>query len=109
MAYDEGLAEMLREALADQPGISERKMFGGVCFMMHGNMICGTYRERGMYRVGKEREAEALALPHVRRMDMTGRPMPGMVEAEAEAIVDPELRGRLLKLAADFVASLPPK
>ena len=109
MAYDEGLAGTLRAALAGRGGISERKMFGGLCFMLDGNMICGTYRDGGMYRVGKANEAAALALPHVRPMTMTGRPMPGMVEAERAAIEDAGLRDRLLALALDFVGSLPPK
>ena len=109
MAYDEGLAATLRAALADRSGIGERKMFGGLCIMLHGNMLCGTYRDRGMYRVGKANEAAALALPHVRPMAMTGRPMPGIVEADREAIEDRELRDRLLGLALGFVETLPPK
>ena len=109
MAYDETLAATIREALAGQAGITEKKMFGGLCFLLNGNMLCGTYRTGGMYRVGKEREAEALALPHIRPMTMTGRPMPGMVDVDAEAITDPELRGRLMGLALAFVGGLPAK
>jgi TfoX/Sxy family transcriptional regulator of competence genes len=109
MAYDETLARTFREALAGRAGVSERKMFGGLCFMLDGNMLCGTYRDRGMYRVGKANAAAALALPHVRPMAMTGRPMPGLVEADGAAITDPELRGQLLALAVGFVGSLPPK
>jgi TfoX/Sxy family transcriptional regulator of competence genes len=109
MAYDETLAATLRDALGGRDGVSERKMFGGLCFLLHGNMLCGTYRDRGMYRVGKANEAAALALPHVRRMEMAGRPMPGIVEVDRAAITDPELRGRLLALALDFVGPLPPK
>ena len=62
-----------------------------------------------MYRVGKAREAAALALPHTRPMAMTGRPMPGMVEVDAEAFTDPALRERLMRLALDFVDGLPAK
>jgi TfoX/Sxy family transcriptional regulator of competence genes len=109
MAYDEGLARVLREALDGEDGVSERRMFGGLCFMMRGNMVCGTFRDRGMYRVGKDNEAAALALPHVRVIDMAGRPMRGMVEAEAAAVTDPDLRSRLLGLAIGFVRALPAK
>jgi TfoX/Sxy family transcriptional regulator of competence genes len=109
MAYDEALAQALRDALAGQGAVSERKMFGGLAFMLGGNMVCGTYRDRGMMRVGKANEPTALALPHVRPMAMTGRPMPGLVEVDREAIADPDLRGRLLDLALGFVRSLPPK
>jgi hypothetical protein len=73
MAYDEELAQTLRDALARLEGVAERKMFGGLCFLLNGNMLCGTYRDRGMFRVGKENAAAALALPHVAPMAMTGR------------------------------------
>jgi hypothetical protein len=109
MAYDEGLAQTFRDALADRSGVSERKMFGGLCFMLNGNMLCGTYRDGGMYRVGKGNEAAALALPHVRPMTMTGRPMPGLVDVDRIAIDDDALRGQLMRLALDFVEALPPK
>lgn len=109
MAYDERLADELRAALGDRPGLSERRMFGGLCLMLNGRMLCGTFRDGGMYRVGKDNEAAALALPHVRPMEMTGRRMGGLVEVDAEAIVDPELRAQLLRLALGFVESLPPK
>ena len=84
-------------------------MFGGLCLMLDGNMVCGTYREGGMYRVGKANEAAALAVPHVRPMAMTGRAMPGIVDVDREAITDPGLRARLLGLALDFVGTLPAK
>ena len=109
MPYDATLAATLRADLAGRGAVSERKMFGGLCFLLDGNMICGTYRDGGMYRVGKANAAAALALPHVRPMTMTGRPMPGLVEAEREAITDPALRGRLLDLAFEFVGLLPAK
>ena len=109
MAYDEGMAEILREALADEPGIVEKRMFGGLAFMRHRHMVCGTYREVGMVRVGKPNEAEALALPHVRPMQLTGRPMPGLVEVDAEGLANDGLRDRLLALALGFVRALPPK
>jgi TfoX/Sxy family transcriptional regulator of competence genes len=109
MAYDEGLAQILREALADTPGVSERQMFGGLCFLLNGNMLCGTFRDRGMYRVGPEAEAAALGLPHVRPMQMGGRPMRGIVEADAAAITDEPLRDALLRLALNFAGALPAK
>lgn len=109
MAYDESLAAILREALAGHGKLTERKMFGGLCLMLDGNMACGLYRDGGMYRVGKANAAAALALPHVRAMTMGGRPMPGFVHADPEAFADPTLRARLIGLALDFVASLPPK
>jgi hypothetical protein len=109
MAYDEGLAQVIREALADRPGISEKKMFGGLCFLMNGNMLCGVYREGGMYRAGKEQADAALALPHVQPMAMTGRAIPGLVEVDAEAFTEEALREKLMGMAIAFVGGLPPK
>ena len=65
MAYDEGLAQRVREALAHRPDLTERKMFGGLCFMLNGNMLCGVHKGGGMFRVGKDNEAAALELPGV--------------------------------------------
>ena len=109
MAYDEGLAEILREALADEPGITEKRMFGGLAFLRHGHMVCATYRDLGMIRVGKPNELEALALPHLRPMALTGRPMPGLVEIDPDGLADDALRDRLLAMAIAFVRDLPPK
>ena len=61
MAYDEGLAELMRGDLAGVPGITEKKMFGGLCFLLDGNMLCGVHKGGGMFRVGKDNEAAALA------------------------------------------------
>lgn len=62
MAYDEGLAELLRADLAEIPGIEEKRMFGGLAFMKDGHMLCGVHKGGGMFRVGKPRHAEALAI-----------------------------------------------
>jgi hypothetical protein len=79
MAYDERLAERVRASLAGTKGIAERKMFGGLCCLLRGNMFCGVVDDRLMVRVGAEAYEAALALPHVREMDFTGRPLRGMV------------------------------
>lgn len=79
MAYDEGLAQRLRELLAARDDVRERGMFGGLAFMLSGNMCCGIIGDSLMARVGPDGYAEALAEPHVREMDFTGRPMQGFV------------------------------
>ena len=109
MAYDEGLATLMRDDLAGLPGLSEKKMFGGLCFLQHGNMICGVHKGGAMFRVGKESEAAALALPGTGPMMFTGRPMGGMVDADDSAMGDDATRARLTALATGFVATLPPK
>ena len=108
MAWDEGLAHLLREDLAGL-GAVEKKMFGGLAFMLNGHMTCGIHKGGAMFRVGKPNEAAALALPGVARMTMTGRPMPGMVDCSDETCADDERRARLMALALGFVRGLPPK
>ncbi len=82
MAYDEELADRIREALHDRDDIEERKMFGGITFMIAGRMACGVVHDDLMVRVGPDGHEAALAEPHTRPMDFTGRPMRGMVYVE---------------------------
>ncbi len=109
MAYDPDLADQMRADLGPLPGLSERKMFGGLAFLLYGNMLCGVHAKGAMYRVGKAREAEALALPGVTPMAFTGRPMGGMVDADNDAMTDDATRQQLTQLALGFVDTLPPK
>lgn len=91
MAYDESLAARVRQILEGRTGVEERKMFGGLAFLLGGRMFCGIVKEELMVRVGPERHAEALALPHARPMDFTGRPMTGMVYVAAAGLRGPAL------------------
>lgn len=109
MAYDEGLAEILREDLAERPGLGEKRMFGGLAFLLDGNMLCGVHPNGAMMRVGKANEEFALAIPGTRPMDFSGRPMGGFIDVDDDCLADPARRTRLMALALDFVASLPPK
>ncbi|HLB24673.1 MAG TPA: TfoX/Sxy family protein [Dehalococcoidia bacterium] len=79
MAYDERLAERVRAALAGRKGIAERKMFGGLAFLLDGKMCIGVLNDELVVRAGAERYAAALKSAHARPMDFTGRPMTGMV------------------------------
>ena len=107
MAYDEQLAERVRGRLLARDGYSERKMFGGICFMINGNMSCGVVNEDLMLRLNPELAADALKDPNVREMDFTGRPMKGMVYVSREGW-DADLH-KWVDLAGDFAASLPAK
>lgn len=109
MAYDEGSAQLMSEDLADTPGITEKKMFGGLCFMLNGNMLCGVHKGGGMFRIGKANEAAALKVEGARPLGFTGRKMGGMVEVTDECVADDAQRTELMKLALDFVGSLPAK
>ena len=108
MAFDPGLAQLLRDDLADETVI-EKKMFGGLCFLSQGNMICGLHKGGTMYRVGKDAYATALALPGVRPMMMADRPMASMVELSLEDGADEAKRAPVLDFAKATVRALPPK
>jgi TfoX/Sxy family transcriptional regulator of competence genes len=98
----------MRKALEARPGVEEKKMFGGYCWMLHGNMLCGVEVGRFMFRVGKDQEAEALTRPGATPMDITGRPMRGFVWVRADDAEGRALR-QWIDIAARFVESLPPK
>lgn len=86
MAYDERLAERIRTALSGRDDVVERKMFGGITFMVAGRMACGVVHDDLMVRVGSDRHDAALAEPHARPMDFTGRPSRGMVYVEPAGV-----------------------
>ena len=109
MAYSEEHAQILRNELSGLDGVSEKRMFGGLCFLLKGNMLCGVHKGGGMARVGKEHEATALKLDGIDPLSFTGRRMGGIVDLSEAAIRrDPTLCA-VLALAKDFVGSLPAK
>ena len=109
MPYDEGLAEILRQDLEGTTGVTERKMFGGLCFMLNGNMLCGVHKGGGMFRVGKDNETAALAVAGAGPMQFTGRKMGGMVDVTEDLLGDDSRRAAVMNLARGFVSALPPK
>lgn len=109
MAYDETLADRVREALGPRPELSERKMFGGLCLMAGGHMFCGILGDELMLRLGPDGAEAALDRPHVRPMDFTGRPMKGMVYVEPAGFRGEQALLGWLDLALGFCATLPPK
>jgi TfoX/Sxy family transcriptional regulator of competence genes len=109
MAYDEALADRVRATLAGTPDVTERKMFGGLAFMVRGHMVCGIVREDLMLRLGEDGADAALEREHVRPMDFTGRPMHSMVFV-APAGLEPNAElDRWVAEAVRFAATLPPK
>ena len=108
MALNEDLAERMRGALAGAGSIREVKMFGGLCFMLNGNMVAGTSKRGLMVRVGKEQQSNALTRPGAKRMEMTGRPMEGYVFVDPPPPDDRSLQ-EWIALAVAFVNTLPPK
>ena len=109
MAYDEHLAERVRSSLKRQTGITEKKMFGGIGFMLHGNMACGIVGEKLMLRLGEDGAKRALEEEHVTPMDFTGKPIKTMAFVQPEGIeTDAELK-RWVIAAVTFAKTLPPK
>lgn len=104
------LAERVRAIIGDDPNVSEKRMFGGICFMLNGNMlVCPMKSGSLLVRVGKENEAAAIALPGAAPMTMSGRRMGGFVEVTREALESEKALSGWIARATDFVATLPPK
>ena len=109
MAYDEELADRVRGVLAGRSGVREQKMFGGLAFMLNGNMACGILKGELIVRVGKENFDDALSLPHARVFDMTGRPMRSFVYVAAEGIATDDGLAGWTGRGIAYAESLPPK
>lgn len=109
MAYDEALAQRVRKVMAGRRGVTERKMFGGLAFMLRGHMFVGILDRSLMARVGPENYQRALATPGAREMDFTGKPMRGYVFVDAAAVKSAAGLKRWVALCADFAATLPAK
>jgi len=105
---NEALAARLRKALARRRDITEKKMFGGVCFLLKGNMLCGMGEDKFMFRVGKEQDAAALKRPGAKPMDFTGRAMKGFVWVDPAKCDARRLKG-WIAMAERYVGALPAK
>ena len=108
-SYDEALAERSRKVLAGERGVTEKKMFGGVCFLHRGNMVGGVADGILLVRVGADAYEAALAEPHVRPMTFTGRPLKGMVYVDPRGCATAAALARWLRKGLAFASSLPPK
>ena len=109
MACDEGLARRVAGALSGLDGVVEKKMFGGLAFMVKGNMALGVHKDRLMVRVGPEGYEEALGRPHCQAMDVTGRPMRGFVMVRPEGLCSDEGLWEWVRAGIEFALSLPEK
>jgi hypothetical protein len=108
MAYDEILAERLRETVGDGPTVIEKRMFGGLAFMEQGNLLVGVMGDDLIARIGPDSQEAALAMPGARKFDFTGRPMRGWVIVAGEVLDDHVLADWVAR-AREFVSALPPK
>lgn len=109
MAYDENLARRVRRLLGSVDNVHERKMFGGLAFMLNGNMCCGVEKDNLVVRTGPYAYDDALARPHARVFDFTGRPMRGFVYVGSEGLSEEVALMNWLEMAVAFAESLPAK
>lgn len=109
MAYDEELAGRVRARLRRRDGVSERRMFGGIAFLLNGHMACGVQDDRLMLRLGPAGAAAGLRQPHTSPMDFTGKPLSSMLYVERVGWQDDAQLRRWVDEAVRFASSLPPK
>ena len=109
MAYDEKLAERIKDVLVERTDVEVKKMFGGLCFMVSQHMCCGIVGDMLMARVGPERYDKCLSQKHASEMDFTGKAMKGMVYVSAEGIRTKAQLKRWVGMCTEFVESLPAK
>jgi len=109
MTYDEGLAERIRSILWSEQGVTEREMFGGLAFMLAGNMVCGVLDDSLIARIGPVAYEDALEERHVRPMDFTGRPMRGMVFVDPPGLASDKGLEVWIERSLAFARSLPAK
>ena len=109
MAFDEALAERIRRGLARKKGIEEKKMFGGIGFLLHGNMLVGVWKDSLIVRLDPEGYDDALLEPHVGEFNITGRSMKGWVLVAPEGVEDAGQVKAWIQRAVKFVGKLPAK
>jgi TfoX/Sxy family transcriptional regulator of competence genes len=109
MAYDEALAERIQDVLASQPGLEAKKMFGGVGYMVQGNMACGVHKDFLVVRVGPDAYEASMSLPYTRPFDITGRAMKGWVMLEPHGFASQKDLEQWVQAGLDFALTLPPK
>ena len=109
MAYDEALAERVRAALGAVADVREIKMFGGLCFTVHGNMAVGVTGDELMVRVDPGSASTIVTEPGARQMDMAGKPMRGFLAIAPDAVKTPRSLRRWVDGAVAYASSIPPK
>jgi hypothetical protein len=109
MGYDKELAEKVRTFLENESGINEKKMFGGICFLLNGNMACGVLNDDLIARIGPDNYGESLRFPHARPFDITGRAMKGWIMVSTEGYRKKQDLAYWIKQGLAFTSKLPAK
>jgi TfoX/Sxy family transcriptional regulator of competence genes len=109
MAFDERLAERIRKRLGKRKELAEKKMFGGIAFLINGNMCVGVHKQDLIVRLAPEETQKALVEPHTRVFDLSGRPMKGWILVESSGLQDEKALGKWVSISVDYAMSLPKK
>ena len=109
MAFDEALAGRIRRRLARRKNVGERTLFGGIGFLLNGNLLVGVWKESLVVRLGEDEGEEALKEAHVKEFDITGRPMRGWVLVGPAGVQDAEQLSAWIQRAVKFVGAVPAK
>jgi TfoX/Sxy family transcriptional regulator of competence genes len=109
VAFEEALAGRIRDHLGGTAGLAEKRMFGGIAFLLNGNMCCGVHGDEVILRVDPEAAEDAVRKPHVRIFDLTGRPMRGWLLVGSDAVSSDEQLRAWIDMGVDFAGSLPAK
>jgi TfoX/Sxy family transcriptional regulator of competence genes len=109
MAYDETLAARIRQSLARRKNVEDKRMFGGIGFLLNGNMLVGVWKDSLIVRIGPDEHQEAVLETHVKEFDITGKPMKGWVLVEPQGVVDDDQLNEWIQRALKFVGKLPAK
>ena len=109
MAFDEKLAERIRKRLGKRSGLTEKKMFGGIGFLLNGNMCCGVHGDEMIVRLDPEQTDKALSKKNTRRFDLTGRPMKGWILVTQKGLATDASLGKWIGVATEYASSLPSK
>jgi TfoX/Sxy family transcriptional regulator of competence genes len=109
MAFDEGLATRVRDLVADEDGLAEKKMFGGPAVLLHGNMAVGVHGDGLIVRADPTEQDSLLAEPGARVFDLTGRPMKGWIVVDPDGCAEDDDLRRWVACGVEHARSLPPK
>lgn len=109
MAFDDKLAERIRRQLGKRRGLVKKKMFGGLAFLLNGNMCCGVHGQELIVRLSPEQTERALSQPHTRIFDLSGRPMKGWILVQSKGLTTEAALAKWIQTGVKYAASLPPK
>jgi len=109
VAFDDKLAKRIRKQLDKRPGVTEKRMFGGIAFLLNGNMCCGVHGQELIVRIAPEQTDQALSQPHTRVFDLSGRPMKGWILVQPKGLTTEGALAKWIRTGMKYVALLPAK